>query len=51
LQWLKPAEDGGLEPEGLEKTYRFQQTDILKEVPILSSRKAFDMNLPGKCDE
>ncbi|GJN03619.1 hypothetical protein PR202_ga21084 [Eleusine coracana subsp. coracana] len=45
-KWLKPTEDGGLEPEGLEKTYRFQQTDILKEVPLSSSRNAFDMNLP-----
>ncbi|GJN16120.1 hypothetical protein PR202_gb03077 [Eleusine coracana subsp. coracana] len=47
-KWLKPTEDGGLEPEGLEKTYRFQQTDILKEVPLSSSRNAFDMNLPGE---
>ncbi|KAL6899113.1 hypothetical protein ACP4OV_005771 [Aristida adscensionis] len=45
-KWLMPTEEGCLEPDGIEKTYRFQQQDILKEVDILSSRKAFDMILP-----
>lgn len=50
LQWLMPTEGGFLEPEDedLEKTYRVQQESILKEVDLLSSRKPFDMILPGK---
>ncbi|KAG8053138.1 hypothetical protein GUJ93_ZPchr0001g31719 [Zizania palustris] len=45
-KWFMPTERGYLEPEGLEKTYRFQQDSIVQEVDILSSRKAFDMILP-----
>jgi hypothetical protein len=37
-----------LEPEGFEKTYRYQQQSIVQEVDLLSSRKPFDMILPGK---
>ena len=48
LQWLMPTNEGLLEPDHLEKTYRFSQRDILKEVDLLSSRKPFDMILPGK---
>jgi len=43
-----PSEEGFLEPDNLEKTYRFPQESIVKEVDILSSRKPFDMILPGK---
>ncbi|CAD6217471.1 unnamed protein product [Miscanthus lutarioriparius] len=51
LQWLMPTNEGLLEPDHLEKTYRFSQRDILKEVDLLSSRKPFDMILPGKSYE
>lgn len=43
-----PCEEGFLEGEGLEKTWMIRQEDILKEVDINSSRKPFDMILPGK---
>lgn len=42
-----PCEEGYLEGDGLEKTWRIKQEDILKEVDINSSRKPFDMILPG----
>lgn len=48
-QWLLPCEEGYLEAEGLEKTYRIKQESIVNEVDILSSRKAFDIVLPGEC--
>ena len=51
LQWLMPNDGGILEPDHLEKTYRFSQRDILTEVDLLSSRKPFDMILPGKSYE
>ncbi|RLM93119.1 putative U3 small nucleolar RNA-associated protein 7 isoform X1 [Panicum miliaceum] len=45
-KWLMPSEEGFLEPDDLEKTYRFPQESIVKEVDLLSSRKPFDMILP-----
>lgn len=45
-KWFLPIEGGYLEPEGFEKTYRFQQQSIVHEVDLLSSRKPFDMILP-----
>ncbi|KAF9609300.1 hypothetical protein IFM89_015545, partial [Coptis chinensis] len=36
--WLMPSELGYLEAEGLEKTWRFLQESIVREVDILSSR-------------
>ncbi|KMZ72914.1 Small nucleolar ribonucleoprotein complex subunit [Zostera marina] len=45
-KWIMPSEGGYLETDGLEKTWQIKQEDILKEVDILSSRKAFDMILP-----
>lgn len=45
-QWLRPTEEGYLEPEGLEKTWRISQEEIVREVDISSSRKAFDLTLP-----
>ncbi|VAH22386.1 unnamed protein product [Triticum turgidum subsp. durum] len=45
-KWLLPSVGGYLEPEGLEKTYRFEQWSILPKVDIWSSRKSFDMILP-----
>ncbi|KAK9161798.1 hypothetical protein Syun_008139 [Stephania yunnanensis] len=45
-KWLMPSEEGYLEAEGLEKTWRIKQESIIQEVDILSSRKAFDMILP-----
>ncbi|CAN6482722.1 unnamed protein product [Victoria cruziana] len=45
-KWLMPSEGGYLEAEGLEKTWNIKQEAILREVDILSSRKAFDIVLP-----
>ncbi|XP_058109845.1 probable U3 small nucleolar RNA-associated protein 7 isoform X2 [Magnolia sinica] len=41
-----PSEEGYLEAEGLEKTWRIKQESIVREVDILSSRKAYDIVLP-----
>ncbi|XP_077252595.1 transducin/WD40 repeat-like superfamily protein [Tasmannia lanceolata] len=45
-KWLMPSEEGYLEAEGLEKTWRIKQESIVREVDILSSRKPFDLVLP-----
>nr|DAD45978.1 TPA_asm: hypothetical protein HUJ06_004208 [Nelumbo nucifera] len=45
-KWLMPSEEGYLEAEGIEKTWRIKQEAIVREVDILSSRKAFDLVLP-----
>lgn len=50
FQWLMPNEEGFLEAEGFEKTWRITQQSLLNEVDANSSRKAFDMILPGKAD-
>ena len=47
LQWFLPIEGGYLEPEAFEKTYRYEHQSIVQEVDLLSSRKPFDMILPG----
>lgn len=44
-QWLLPSEGGYLEAEGLERTSNYKQEDIVREVDISSSRKAFDIKL------
>ncbi|KAI5009532.1 hypothetical protein ZWY2020_011669 [Hordeum vulgare] len=46
LAWFLPVEGGYLEPEGLEKTYRFSQHQLRDGVDILNSRKPFDIILP-----
>lgn len=43
-----PTDEGYLEPEGLEKTWMVKQESIIREVDVISSRKPFDMILPGK---
>ena len=45
-KWLLPAEAGSLEAEGMERTYRFKQEDIAKELDTISARKVFDLTLP-----
>ncbi|KAK1645174.1 hypothetical protein QYE76_062979 [Lolium multiflorum] len=45
-KWFLPIEGGYLEPEGFEKTYRYDQQSIVQEVDISSSKKPFDMILP-----
>ncbi|KAK1666321.1 hypothetical protein QYE76_054480 [Lolium multiflorum] len=45
-KWFLPIEGGYLEPEGFEKTYRYNQQSIVQEVDISSSKKPFDMILP-----
>ncbi|KAH9299157.1 hypothetical protein KI387_030839 [Taxus chinensis] len=46
-QWLLPSVGGYLEAEGIERTSNFRQENIVREVDLLSSRKAFDIKLPG----
>ncbi|CAB3980828.1 probable U3 small nucleolar RNA-associated 7 [Paramuricea clavata] len=42
---LLPEEAGYLEAEGLEKTYHFKQSDIVKAVDISTANKHFELNL------
>lgn len=44
--WLLPEEAGSLEAEGMERTWRFQQKDIVKEVETGVAKKVFDLMLP-----
>lgn len=46
-KWFLPIEGGYLEPEDLEKTYRFTQRVVVGGVDISSARKPFDMILPA----
>ncbi|KAJ8440821.1 hypothetical protein Cgig2_000709 [Carnegiea gigantea] len=46
-KWLLPSEPGILETDGIEKTWRIKQVDIVPEVDILSLKKQYDMVLPG----
>lgn len=43
--WLLPADAGSLEAEGMERTWRFQQQDIVKAVDAGAARKVFDLSL------
>ncbi|XP_020222147.1 probable U3 small nucleolar RNA-associated protein 7 [Cajanus cajan] len=45
-KWLMPSEGGYLEAEGIEKTWRFKQEAISREVDISSSRNQYDIVLP-----
>jgi U3 small nucleolar RNA-associated protein 7 len=44
-EWLLHEDAGSLEAEGIEKTWRFQQRDIVKAVETGASRNAFDLSL------
>ncbi|KAI7836421.1 hypothetical protein COHA_009721 [Chlorella ohadii] len=46
-EWLLPAEAGELEAEGMERTWRFSQADIVQAVEAGAARKAFDLQLPA----
>jgi U3 small nucleolar RNA-associated protein 7 len=45
-KWLLPSTPGAIVAEGMERTYRFQQSDIAKAVDVNAARKAFDLDLP-----
>ncbi|XP_050887037.1 probable U3 small nucleolar RNA-associated protein 7 [Lathyrus oleraceus] len=45
-KWILPSDQGFLEAEGIEKTYRIKQETIAREVDILSSRNQYDITLP-----
>ncbi|KAJ0582737.1 putative transcription factor WD40-like family [Helianthus annuus] len=45
-KWLMQTEEGRLEPEGLEKTWRFNQQSIANEVDVASRKNQFDLVLP-----
>lgn len=45
-KWLLPSTPGIVEAEGMERTYRFQQSEIAKAVDVNAARKAFDLDLP-----
>eukprot|EP00898_Chlorokybus_atmophyticus_P001320 jgi/Chlat1/2189/Chrsp17S02743 len=44
-KWLLPAEGGFLEAEGLERTYRFKQEEVVEALDANSARKAFNLKL------
>lgn len=44
-EWLLPNEAGGLEAEGMERTWRFQQQAIVKAAEAGAARKVFDLSL------
>lgn len=43
---LLTQEAGYLQPEGLERTWKFQQREIKKHVDITTSKKMFELKLP-----
>ncbi|KAI3742108.1 hypothetical protein L1987_59788 [Smallanthus sonchifolius] len=45
-KWLMQTEEGWLEPDGLEKTWRFSQQSIANEVDVASRKNQFDLVLP-----
>ncbi|KAI3801199.1 hypothetical protein L1987_29303 [Smallanthus sonchifolius] len=45
-KWLMQTEEGRLEPDGLEKTWRFSQQSIANEVDVASRKNQFDLVLP-----
>ncbi|GAB4820586.1 hypothetical protein N2152v2_007632 [Parachlorella kessleri] len=45
-EWLLPGEAGSLEAEGLERTWRFQQEDIVQAAEEGAGKKVFDLSLP-----
>eukprot|EP00887_Chlorella_sp_A99_P001363 scaffold8.g1363.t1 len=44
-EWLLPSEAGLLEAEGMERTWRFKQEEIVKEVEVGAGRKVYDLSL------
>lgn len=44
-EWLLPAEAGELVAEGMERTYRFKQDDIVDAVEEGAARKAIDLRV------
>lgn len=44
-EWLLPRDAGELEAEGMERTWRFSQQDIVGAVEVGAGRKAFDLQL------
>ncbi|KAL7268342.1 putative U3 small nucleolar RNA-associated protein 7 [Rhizina undulata] len=45
-EMLLQEEGGYLEAEGMEKTYKFAQKDIVKEVDVATASKGFELKLP-----
>ncbi|GIL70431.1 hypothetical protein Vretimale_3566 [Volvox reticuliferus] len=45
-EWLLPATAGTLEAEGIERTWKFKQEDIVQAVDVTAARKVFDLSLP-----
>lgn len=44
---LLTEEQGLIETEGMEKSWRFKQDDIVKNVDVSTANKRFDLNLPA----
>ncbi|KAK9810541.1 hypothetical protein WJX72_012424 [[Myrmecia] bisecta] len=44
-EWLLPHDAGELEAEGMERTWRFKQEEIVEEVEVGAGRKVFDLKL------
>ncbi|BFZ56455.1 WD repeat-containing protein 46 [Savitreella phatthalungensis] len=50
---LERADPGSLEAEGIERTYKFKQSEIRKHLDLASAQKSFDLSLefgPYSCD-
>ncbi|KAK6097150.1 putative U3 small nucleolar RNA-associated protein 7 [Batrachochytrium dendrobatidis] len=43
---LLTEDSGYLEPEGMERTWKFRQSELKKHVDVNTSRKMFELNLP-----
>ena len=46
-RWLANEEPGVLEADEGEKTYQYQQRDIVNNVDMNAAKKAFDLDVPG----
>ncbi|KAK9841569.1 hypothetical protein WJX74_008074 [Apatococcus lobatus] len=43
--WLLPSTAGGLEAEGMERTWRFKQDEVVQAAEVGAARKVFDLSL------
>lgn len=46
-KWLASEEPGLLEADEGERTYQYQQRDIVNNVDVNAAKKAFDLDVPG----
>ncbi|KAK9868056.1 hypothetical protein WJX84_006070 [Apatococcus fuscideae] len=44
-EWLLPGLAGALEADGMERTWRFKQDEVVREAEVGAARKVFDLSL------